>query len=58
MAHGARELIDNIAVPIETQPFHTVDNCVNRSLCGAFAVRVFDPQHHSAAVTLGVKPIE
>ena len=58
MPGGAGELVDNVAVPIEAEPFHAVDDGVDGGLGGALAVGVLDAQHHLAAMAPGVEPVE
>ena len=58
MAGGAAELVDDVAVPIELQPFQPVEDRRDRRLGRALAVGVLDPQQHLAAGLLGVEPVE
>ncbi len=50
MAAGARELIDLVAVPIEAEPAHAVEDRLDRRLRRARAIGVLDPQQEGAAV--------
>ena len=45
-------------VPIETQPLEVGDELVFKTGLAAFNVRVFDAQHHGAAILSGKKPVE
>src|SRR5690606_41322940 len=54
----ARELINGLAVVLETEPFHTVEDGRDRLWRGAGAVRVLDPQQEGAAHLLGEQPGE
>src|SRR5882724_3266783 len=58
VAGGAGKLEDNLAVPVEAQPFHAVDDGVDRLLGGALAIGVFDAQAKCAAVMARQQPIE
>src|SRR5277367_389273 len=58
MALGALKLTDRLAVPIETEPFEPVENCVHRGLGRTFAIGVLDAQQELAAEALGVEPVE
>ena len=49
---GAAELVDDVAVPIELQPFQPVQNGADGGFGRALAVGVLDPQQHLAAVFL------
>ena len=55
---GAAELVDDVAVPIEPEPFQPVQNGVDRGLGRALAVGVLDPQQHLAAAPARIKPVE
>jgi hypothetical protein len=55
---GAGELVDGVAIPIETEPLHAGENGVDRFLRGALPVRVLDPQQHLAAVMARKQPVE
>ena len=58
VAGGAAELVDDVAVPIEPEPFQPVQNRRNRRLGGTLAVGILDPQQHLAASLLGIEPVE
>ena len=58
MPRGAAELVDDVAVPIELQPFQAVENRGNGRLGRALAIGVLDPQQHLAAGFLGIEPVE
>ena len=58
VARGAAELVDDVAVPIELQPFQPVQDGVDRLLGGALAVGVLDPEQHLAAAAAGIEPVE
>jgi hypothetical protein len=58
VAGGAGELEDSVAVPVEAEPAHPVEDRVNRGLGGADAVGVFDPQQEAAAMVAGEEPVE
>jgi hypothetical protein len=54
----ARELEDDVAVPIEAEPFEAVQDRLGRLGCGARAVGVLDAQQEFAADMFGVEPVE
>jgi hypothetical protein len=58
VAGGAAELVDDVAVPIELQPFQPVEDRGNGRLGRALAVGILDPQQHLAAGLLGIEPVE
>ncbi len=53
-----RELVENLALPIEFEPFQPVDNGRNRRISGSRAVRILDPEQKLAAGVMRVQPIE
>jgi hypothetical protein len=53
MARGAGELIDFLAVPIEPEPAHPVQDRIDRRLGRARAIGIFDAQQELAAVDGG-----
>src|ERR1700677_4805361 len=58
MALSALKLTDRLAIPIESEPFEPVENCVPRGLGRTFAVGVLDAQQEPAVEALGVEPVE
>ena len=50
VAGGAGELEDDLAVPIEAEPFEAVDDGVDGGLGGALPIGVLDPQPEAALV--------
>ena len=58
VAIGARELEDGVAVPIEPEPAHPVEDRVDRRLGRARAVGILDPQQELAAVMAREQPVE
>ena len=50
VAVGARELIDGVAVPIEVEPAHAVEDRLDRRVGRAGAVGVFNPEQVLAAM--------
>src|SRR5260221_9317739 len=58
MALGARELVDGLAVPIQAEPGESIEDGLDRSLRGALAVGVLDPQQHLPAAPAGIEPVE
>jgi hypothetical protein len=53
MARGAGELIDRVAVPVEPEPAHPVEDRVDRRLGGTRAIGILDAQQELAAVDGG-----
>ncbi len=58
VARDAGELVNDVAVPIEPEPFQPVQDRSNRGLGRALAVGVLDPQQHPAAEFFGVQPVK
>src|SRR3546814_19903482 len=58
MAPGARELVDRVAIPVEPEPAHPVEDRVDRGLGGAGAVGILDAQQELAAVVAREQPVE
>ena len=58
VALGARELVDGLAVPFQAQPGEPIEDGLDRSLRGALAVGVLDPQQHLPAAPAGIEPVE
>jgi len=58
MPFGSRELVDDVAVPIEAEPRQAVDDRLDGRRRGARAVGVLDAQQVLAAVMAGVQPVE
>jgi hypothetical protein len=58
VARGPGELVDDLAVPIELEPFQAVQDGVDRLLGRSLPVGVLDPQQHLAAELAGVEPVE
>jgi hypothetical protein len=58
VARGPGELVDDLAVPIEPEPFQAIENGRDRRLGRSLAVGVLDAQQHLAAVLPGVEPVE
>ena len=58
VALGARELVDCLVVPIQAEPGKPIEDGLDRSLRGAFAVGVLDPQQHLPAAPAGIEPVE
>jgi hypothetical protein len=58
VAGGTAELVDDIAVPIEFEPFQSVEDCGDGRLSRALAIGILDPQQHLAAALFGVEPVE
>ena len=58
MARSAAELVDDVAVPIELQPFQAVEDGRYRLLGGTLAIGVLDPQQHLAAAAACIEPVE
>src|SRR5262249_14748498 len=58
VALGARELVDGLTVPIQAEPGEPIEDGLDRSLRGALAVGVLDPQQHLPAAPAGVEPVE
>src|SRR5690606_28359679 len=48
MAIAAGELKDRLAVPIKAEPFHALENRLDRRIGGAFAIGIFDPEQEFA----------
>ena len=47
-----------LAVPVEAEPAHAVEDRVDRRLGGAGLVGILDPQQEAAAMVAGVEPVE
>ena len=58
MAGPELRLVIFVAVPIETEPVHPVEDRVDRFLGRAGPVGVLDPQQELAAVAAGEQPVE
>src|SRR3546814_8872792 len=58
MARRARELEYRLAVPIQLEPLHPVENRVDRGVGRARAVGVLDPQQEFAARVAREEPVE
>ena len=58
MPCGAAELVDDVAVPIELEPFQAVEDGCDRGFGGALAIGVLDPQQHLAAAAACIEPVE
>src|SRR3546814_1872860 len=58
MARGARELEYRLAVAIQVEPLHAVENRVDRGVGRACAVGVLDPQQEFAAMVAREEPVE
>src|SRR5262249_27327355 len=58
VALGARELVDGLTVPIQAEPGEPIEEGLDRSLRGALAVGVLDPQQHLPAAPAGIEPVE
>ena len=53
-----RKLVDNLALPIEFEPFQPVDDGIDGRLRGSRAIRVLDAEQKLAACVMRVQPIE
>ena len=58
VAPGPRELVDDLAVPVEAEPFETVDDRRRRLGGRAHPVGVLDAQPETAAMMAGEEPVE
>jgi hypothetical protein len=58
MPGRARELEDDLVVPLEAEPFEAIDDGVDRGLGRALAVGILDAQPEDAAVMAGEQPVE
>ena len=58
VARGIGVLIDDVAVPIEAEPGHAVQDRLDRGLGRAFPVGILDPKQHFSAGVPGIKPVE
>ena len=58
MPLGAGELINGLAVPVQTHPFHAVQDGGDGLGRRAFAVGIFDAQKELAAGMAGIQPVE
>src|SRR3546814_2342859 len=58
MAGGARELIDGVAVPMEVEPAHAVENRVDRRLGRTGAIGILDTEQEPAAMVAREQPVE
>ena len=56
IAIEALGLIIDVAVVLEIQPRHGIENGLHGFVGGAFAIRILDAQHEVAAARLGVQP--
>src|SRR5262245_7300904 len=54
----ACELVDDLAVPIETEPRHPLEDRVDRSGRGALAICILDTQVKHPALVAREEPIE
>ena len=53
-----RELMPDLALPIELQPFQSIDDGVDGRLRGPRAVGILDAQQELAAGVVRIKPVE
>ena len=58
MAVGALELAHRLAVPVQAEPFQTVDDRRDRRLSRTLAIGVFDAHQECAAETARIEPVE
>src|SRR3546814_17966712 len=58
MAGGARELIDGVAVPMEVEPAHAVENRVDHRLGRTGAIGILDTEQEPAALVAREQPAE
>src|SRR3546814_4726752 len=58
MAGGARELIDGVAVPMEVEPAHAVENRVDRRLGRTGAIGILDTEQEPATMVAREQPVE
>src|SRR3546814_2031877 len=58
MAGGARELIDGVAVPMEVEPAHAVENRVDRRLGRTGAIGILDTEQEPAAMVAREQQVE
>ena len=58
VAFGEMRLKIRLAVPVEAEPFHAIEDRVDRRLGGARLVGVLDPEHEAAAAMARVEPVE
>jgi len=58
MAVSALRLIGRLFIIIDAKPIQAAKNRINRLLCGALLIGVFNPQQRLSAVMAGIKPIE
>ena len=58
VARGAAILVDDLAVPIEFEPFQPVQDGVDRCRRRALAVGVLDSEQHLAAAAARIQPVE
>ena len=58
MAVGAGELEHGVAVPVEPEPAHAVEDRVDRRLGRAGAIGILDAQQELAAVMAREQPVE
>ena len=58
VARGAAELVDDVAVPIEPEPFQPVQDRGDGRLGRSLPIGVLDPEQHLAAALFGVQPVE
>ena len=55
---GAGELVDDVAIPVEFEPFQAVQDRGDRGIGRSFPVGVLDAQQHLAAELPGIEPVE
>jgi hypothetical protein len=55
---GARELVDDVAVPGDAEPAQPVEDGLDRGVGRALAVGVLDAQQHLAPEAAGIEPVE
>ena len=58
VAGGELRLVIFVAVPVEAEPAHPVEDRVDRRLGRARLVGILDPQQEAAAMVAGVEPVE
>jgi hypothetical protein len=58
MARGARELVDDLAIPVQLQPAQAFEDRVDRRLGRPLPVGVLDAQAEDAAVMAREQPVE
>ena len=58
MTACAAELVDDLAVPIELEPFEAIQDRGNRCVGRSLPVGILDPEQHLAAVLARIEPVE